>query len=702
MPFADHSSIDPAAMEPPEIEHEAEGSSTWLNRLWPGGLSDLAIAIPAAVSLVVLVYWAGDRGGFDKTVWYPGALIALWLLAICVFDRRYSLRLRECRTASLAFFVLFTVWSFLSITWATVKGDAWDGANQTLLYLTVFAIFSRWRMNTRIAGLFASLYAIAVAAIGLLTIERALHGGDPASIMFASRLASPIDYPNGEAALFLIPLWPVLFLAARREVPPLARGLLAACGSLLLQLAVLAQSRGSMYAFPIVFLLFLVFVSGRGRTLVTAMAVIAVSSLNLGRLLSVYEAGQRSNRDLARALTEARNGMILPLVLVFALVALVASVEGRVSLAERSARRLDRGVVAGFGVVLVLTAVIAVGAVGHPLRRVENAWGNFTTGAGAATGSSHFASLYGTHRYDFWRVSTNTFLAHPLEGVGAGNFAVEYLVARRSSEEPNNPHSLEMKVLVQTGAVGSLLFLAFLASALVAARQKPVTRRRPVDPLGRGLAGSLVVAFFYWFVHGSVDWFWELPALAAVAFAFLGLAVALSAGDQGGEQRSVRDRYKALLVVPVALVVTISYTGPWLSARYVDAASRNWRIDPTLAFDQLDRARSLDPLSDSPDLIAGTIAGRRNDYSQMTFFYTRALERNDSDWYAWLELGMAEYLSRNRSEALHDLERAVALNPRETVVRLVQRRVRNRGKVDLAAINRIFLERALSLALGSS
>ncbi len=689
MPIAGH-----AAGNPSTPSQSTAGRTSWPRRLWPGGLSDLAVAVPLGAMLILLAILAGDHGGFPVTVWYPAALLTLWLLVICGFDARYSLRLREWRTAALALFALFTAWSFLSIIWAAVQGDAWDGANQTLFYLTVYALFSRWRANARITSLFISLYAIAVAAIGLVTIERALHGGQPASILFGWRLASPIDYPNGEAALFLIPLWPVLYLVSRKELPPLARGLLAAGGSLLLQLAVLAQSRGSMYAFPLVFLLFVFLVSGRGRALVAALTVIAVSSLNLGRLLDVFKAGGHGNRELARAMTQARNGMILPVALLLVLGTLAAVLDRRVAFSERLARRLDRGVVAGFGIALVLTVSITVGAVGHPLRHVENGWHTFATGAEGGSSSSHFTSFYGTHRYDFWRVSVDVFRAHPLGGVGADNFAVEYLQARRSDEEPDNPHSIEFRVLEQTGAIGALLFLGFVVSALVA------TRRKMIDPFRRGLIGSLVVGFAYWLIHGSVDWFWEIPALAVAAFAFLGLAAALSADESNGEQERGRRSRTALLVVPLALAATVSYAGPWLSARYVNAASSNWRTDPALASRQLDRARSLDPLSDTPDLIAGTIAGRRHDYAGMRVAYTRALVRNPLDWYAHFELGLAEYKLGNRSDALVHLERARQLDPREPLIRDAIKRVRAGQSIDITALNRAFLARALDLSVG--
>ena len=677
----------------PSAPDEA-ASGLWLSRLWPGGLSDLALAVPLVVMLILFVFWAGDQGGFPTTVWYPGALITLWLLVICVFDRRYSLRLREWRTVALALLALFTLWSFLSIIWAEVRGDAWDGANQTLFYLTVFALFSRWRMNARIAALFVSLYAVSVAVLGLITIELALHGGHPASILFGWRLSSPIDYPNGEAGLFLIPLWPVLYLVSRKELPPLARGLLAASASLLLQLAVLAQSRGSMYAFPIVFLLFIALVSGRGRALAAALAVIAVSALNLNSLLNVYKVGDRGNGGLANALTQARNGMLVTFVLLLVLGTLAAALDGRVRLSERFARRLDRGVVAGFGLALVLAASVAVVSVGHPIRHVNTAWHNFSTGAEGDSNSSHFTSFYGTHRYDFWRVSVDEFRAHPVGGVGANNFAVEYLRLGRSDEQPANPHSIEFKVLLQTGVVGALLFISFIASALMA------TRRKTEDFFRNGLAASLLIGFAYWFVHGSVDWFWELPALATVAFAFLGLSAALSASESSGKEPARRRPRGTLLIVPLAIVATLSYAGPWLSARYTDAASSVWKADPTLASQQLDRARSLDPLSDTPDLIAGTIAGRRHDYAGMRTAYERALARNPVDWYAHFELGMAEYLLGNRREALVHLERARQLDPREPLIPEIISRARRHDSINITEVNEAFLNRAIELGGG--
>ncbi len=679
----------------PEQASRRGRSNRPLSRLFPGGRLDLALALPPLVVLALLLFFAADQGGFPPLLWYPVALVVLWLLVICSADVMFSLEWRDWRTGALVFFALFTVWSFFSIAWATVKGDAWDGANQTLLYFTVYVFFSRWSTNVRIASLLASLYAVTVAAIGFVVIENALHGGHPASIFLGWRLASPIGYQNGEAALFLIPLWPALYLASRKEVPALARGLLAATASLLVQIAVLAQSRGSMYTFPIVFLIFVVLTSGRGRALVTALVVLAASAFNLSALLGVFRAGDRGD-PLAPALAQARNGMIVVFVCLLVGWTMVAALDRRVSLADRTARWLDRGAVIGFGLAFVLASAIALSSVNSPINSVQNAWHNFTTGAAGGSGSSHFTSLYGTNRYDFWRVAGNEFRVHPLVGVGTNNFATEYLSSRRSDEEPTDPHSIEMKVLVQTGVVGSALFLAFLTCALLA------VRRRGVDPFRRGLAASLVVGFSYWLIHGSVEWFWEIPALTAAALAFLGLAAAVSV-DSPSRKAVVRRPDRRLLVAAlalVAIVISASYCAPWLSERYVDNASRSWRAAPAQSYRMLDRARALDPLSDQPDLVAGTIAERQRDYQRMKVAFTRALARNHAGWYARFELGIAEYLTGNRRAALDQLEHARALDPREPMIRSVLRRVRARGRIDLTAIDRIFLERTLAYGLG--
>src|SRR5438309_1398531 len=59
----------------------------------------------------------------------------------------------------------YTALSFLSIAWAVVPGDAWEGANRTLLYLLVFALFACRRQRGPSGALLLGIWVLAL--IGL-------------------------------------------------------------------------------------------------------------------------------------------------------------------------------------------------------------------------------------------------------------------------------------------------------------------------------------------------------------------------------------------------------------------------------------------------------------------------------------------------------------------------------------------------------
>jgi O-antigen ligase len=143
----------------------------------------------------------------------------------------------------------------------------------------------------------------------------------------------------------------------------------------------------------------------------------------------------------------------------------------------------------------------------------------------ASTAENSRFTVAGSARYDIWRVSLEAFAHHPVKGLGQDNFAREYLQSRQDPYETQRwTHSLWLRLLVHTGAVGFALFGAFLVLALAAAFRgwKAAEDGRRVV-IGAALALPLV-----WLVHGTIDWLWEFPALSCPALAGLGLAVALS------------------------------------------------------------------------------------------------------------------------------------------------------------------------------
>ena len=89
----------------------------------------------------------------------------------------------------------------------------------------------------------------------------------------------------------------------------------------------------------------------------------------------------------------------------------------------------------------------------------------------------------------------------------------------------------------QLGVVGTSLFLVFAGMAVAVA----LGLRRRADAITGGVAAVCLTTFAYWLLHGSVDWFWEMPTLAAPAFGLLGLATSTSAAndDPPAEPESV-------------------------------------------------------------------------------------------------------------------------------------------------------------------
>jgi tetratricopeptide (TPR) repeat protein len=212
--------------------------------------------------------------------------------------------------------------------------------------------------------------------------------------------------------------------------------------------------------------------------------------------------------------------------------------------------------------------------------------------------------------------------------------------------------------------------------------------RRGAHALERDLAAVAIVCFGYWLIHGAVDWFWEFAGLGSIAFAALGLAMSLGDGVSapGGQART--GRLSIAVALACALVAGLSLAAPWLSERYIHQAGSTWRSDPDSAFRSLDRARSLNPLSATPDLTAGTIAVELGRLAVATDHFKSALRRDPTLGYAHLELGAIASQQGRRAEALRRLRRAVDLNPRYSVSLQALRAVRQGKKVKPAEVNR--------------
>lgn len=675
--------------------------------------------VPAIAAIVLFVVWATDQAGYPLTHWAPGGLIVLLLLAIAfAVVRRPLARMPTAVRIALGCMAAYTALSYLSILWAAAPGDALEGADRTLLYLLVFALFASWPQRGATAAALLLAWTLSIVGLALFAVLHldAASGAALPALLPGGRLVYPSGYANANAAQWMMAFWPALLMARERRLPWALRGLLAGGAVLLAEVTLLSQSRGSLYATPVMLVLVFGLLPGRTRTFTTLLAVAGGIAAAAPAVLRVGD-HLRGGEVVRATLHSATVAALVAALAVATLVALGAAVESRRSLPAQSARRLHR-LTAGVAVA-ALVAVLAVGlvAAGSPVARAEHAWHSFKGGYGEGGGNRLLSGL-GSNRYDFYRVAVEEFAAHPLGGIGADNFQQQYLRRGRSEETPRYPHSVELRTLTQTGVLGSLLALVGLAAALLAAWRAI----RGPDPLAASVAAAALGAFGYWTVHGSVDWFWEFAGLGAPAFAMLGLACALAPprppaparaeaeqdGSTAGEPRRGpmsavgRAGWARALAIGacglLAVVAALSLAGPWLSRLEVQDAARIWPRSPGTAYSRLSQAADLNPIGDEAYLVAGSIALRFGELGRADHAFASALQRSPDDAYATLERGAIASTRGDRAAALTLLSRAVALNPRDGLTRQALQTVRRGGRVSVEELNRAILQKAQELA----
>jgi tetratricopeptide (TPR) repeat protein len=672
-----------------------------------GPLREAPATVPALAAMGLLVAWATDQAGYPVTHWGPGGLAVLGLLGIAF--GAVGLRAREIPLpvrVALACLAGYTGLSFLSILWAGVRADAWEGANRTLLYLIVFALFACWRQRGRSAALLLIVWTLAIAGLAAYVALRLDGATAPElrSLVADGRLAYPSGYPNANAAQWLMAFWPALLMARSRELHWALRGLLVAGAVLLAEVALLSQSRGSLYATPVVLILVFALLPGRLRTFAVLVPVAAAIGAAAPSALAVGD-HLRDGEVVASRLHDAIAASFAAALVAGVVVGVAAAVEARARPSPATVERIRKATTAVALATIVIGLAGGLVAAGDPIARIEHGWHTFKGGYAAnSKGGSRLVSGLGSNRYDFYRVALDEFAAHPLIGIGADNFAQPYLRHGRSNETPRYPHSVELRTLSQTGILGALLAIVGLGAALLAgARAWRGSRAGTADPLAPAVAAAALAGFAYWAVHGSFDWFWEFPGLGAAAFSLLGIASALAPAD---DPARVQDRRWSRSMRPIAvcggvlvsLAATASLAAPWLSRAEVQRAAAVWTRSPAAAFARLDEAARLNPLGDEAYLVAGSIAVRIGDLARADHQFSLALHRSPGDAYATLERGAIASTRGRRAEALRLLQAASRLDPRDELTRQALTLARRGEVVDVGELNRSILLKARQLA----
>ncbi len=650
----------------------------------PGLRDHLKAGLPALVAVGLMLVWAIRNGGFDASTWYWGALVLLaTFTAVFVGVLRGHLSLSRTSAVAIGLFAGYVAWSYLSMTWAQYPGLALDGSNRALLYLLIFTLLTAlpWTKETVLGALL--LFAVGVGIVGIVLMVRLASGSNVPDLFFSGRLVAPTGYINSTAALFTVNALVSIVLASRRRLPGPLRGLLIAFAAVSLQLATIVQSRGWLFTLPLIALVAIVIVPDRLRVTGAAVIPVLAALIPVHRLLRVYQNGPSDPlRELA---IHAGRPALAIVVGAFVLGTLLAWADAlyRGPGLSRTQRRAIGSTLAVIGVAGVLAGGLAVSK-GHPFQFISRQWHGFAH-AEAVYGTSHFTDV-GSGRYDYWRVALHAFEHHPIGGLGQDNFGDYYLTQRRTNEEPSWTHSLELRLLAHTGIVGFLLFGGFLVAAIKAAAR---TRRRG-DADVRLLSAAALLPLVVWLIHGSLDWFWEVPALSGPALGFLGAAgglgtaLGISAGPAESatpprRRRGGRGRISAPVRIATGVVVLACLTAvlafPYLSAHEVQVASRADASNPSAALNDLRVAAKLNPLSSDPGRLAGAIALRSGRWTLALRQFRNSISAEPGGWFSWLGAGLAESALGEPEQAHRYFAEAKRINARQPAVQDALQRV---------------------------
>ena len=180
-----------------------------------------------------------------------------------------------------------------------------------------------------------------------------------------------------------------------------------------------------------------------------------------------------------------------------------------------------------------------------------------------------------------------------------------------------------------------------------------------------------------WLIHGSIDWFWEMPALSGPALG--GLAHRSLAGHRPRPRASpsaaASPSPSVAAAAGVAGRIARRRSPPrccWAPATCRPGRSR-WRpmcASPT----RRPRCMTSQPPRDSirsaplPGRLAGTIALQNSEYTVAQQRFRQSIEREPGGWFSWLGAGLAASGLGQTSRAERDFRVALSINRRQPAI----------------------------------
>lgn len=634
-----------------------------------------------ALTLVLVLYLAFNSGGYAITTYAQVSIAVWWIIVICAaWGLLPVVRQRGSARASVLLFAGFTAWTALGITWSISRGRSLDDLALVSCYLGILVLAVQIHRE-REEALRRTLTAVATAIVIIAVVAvasrlwphlfagsqvtkaeaRALGGS-------AARLAWPIGYWNGLAALVAIGLPLLLGLATSARVR-WARAAAAAAVPVLALCAALTQSRGALVEAAAGVVVFIALAPQRATKLITC----AITACG-GAALVAYGLHQSAIRNNLGGSHAQQAWMVaLATVVICAGVALAHAgadrLMDRVTLPRmlRPTPRQARMALAGAVALLVVVGIAANGP-----SHISHEWNNFKT-ASAANTASHFGASSGEGRYQFWTAGIDSASSHPFTGSGPGTFQLDWLPRATIPVYTTNAHSLYVETYTELGLVGLLLLVAFLATALVVLVRQ-VMRSDAADRVRAAAAAAALTAFL---VGAAIDWLWQLPVVVAVVLLLVGAGVApprevvMQSPDGRAASTAMRTRWHVrALAVLVGLACVFAAAHP-LAADQAIASSQAITSDQNAmtasdlatAVRDARNAVAVEPGSAAAQLQLAQSLGDAGHYREAVAAARAATLAEPQGWSNWYVLGQLYADLGRHAAAQSAFTRARSLNP---------------------------------------
>ncbi len=527
---------------------------------------------------------------------------------------------------------LFACWTLVSSTWSDAPARALVEYDRALLYAVGFVLLGTLApSHPRLRRMVRSVAAGAAVVCCCALVTRLLPGAFPIEPSAAMRFAFPLTYWNALGLMAALGFVLCFALTCDEREPAESRALGAAALPVLAVTLLLTFSRGAL-AVAIIGLLAFVVV-GRPRALLSGLLV-AVPTVWVA-MRAGYGADQLATENAAGA-TAAAQGEDVALIVMACVLAAAAGRVVLLRLDEHLAAIMSRVAAMRPGVrwSATATAVLGVAALGLALSlpsKIGQEYERFIDGSPVDVIGDLRPRLTRSGdngRLEQLRIATADFRSRPLEGTGAGTYALKWELRRQAVAELQDAHSLYAEVIGELGIVGLLL----LVTALMAILGGFLALARGPD---RAVGGVLFATGLMWLVHAGVEWDWEMPAVSFWFFALGGAALAA----RGAEPRVTRlpsmaiSRTGRLLVAVGCLALIVVPLRVAASERPLRESQRAFATGDCLRAS--DRARTASAwlgARPEPYVVVGYCELRRGRGQAALDAFGDALRRDPANW----------------------------------------------------------------------